>query len=76
MEELAKDLQDEEERRKKEEEEEEERKRLQREEEMKMLVSKLEDLKSPLEVPEYKDAYKVWQFLKKKKNGIEKILWN
>ncbi|CAL7943591.1 unnamed protein product [Xylocopa violacea] len=32
-----------------------------RDEEMKMLVSKLEDLKCPpLEVPEYKDAYKVF----------------
>lgn len=30
-----------------------------KDEEMKMLVSKLEDLKtSPLEIPEYKDAYK------------------
>lgn len=35
-----------------------------KDEEMKMLVSKLEDLKtSPLEIPEYKDAYKA-NFLK------------
>lgn len=34
-------------------------KKQRKDEEMKMLVSKLEDLKtSPLEIPEYKDAYK------------------
>lgn len=38
----------------------EEEKRRKKEEDMKMLVSKLEELKGPpLEVPEYKDAYKV-----------------
>ncbi|XP_014205469.1 uncharacterized protein LOC106637273 [Copidosoma floridanum] len=41
------------------EEEEEERARLKKESEMRMLVSKLEDLKGPqLEIPEYKAAYK------------------
>lgn len=46
----------EEERRKKELKE----KKQQKDEEMRMLVSKLEDLKGPpLEIPEYKDAYKV-----------------
>ncbi|XP_003426520.1 uncharacterized protein LOC100677861 [Nasonia vitripennis] len=56
MAELAKDAEEEEEKKKKEEEE---RSRLKKEEEMKLLVSKLEDLKGPpLEIPEYKDAYK------------------
>ena len=57
MAELIKDIEDEEEKQKREEEEEEKRKK---EEEMKILVSKLEDLKGPpLEIPEYKAAYKV-----------------
>lgn len=57
MAELAKDAEEEEEKKKREEEE---RSRLRKEEEMKLLVSKLEDLKGPpLEIPEYKDAYKV-----------------
>lgn len=46
---------------------EEERKK---DEEMKMLVSKLEDLNGrPLEVPEYRDAYKVGTC------GIEKLIY-
>ena len=37
----------------------EQNERKKKEDEMKMLVSKLEDLKGPaLEIPEYKDAYK------------------
>ncbi|KAG7205450.1 hypothetical protein KM043_007440 [Ampulex compressa] len=63
MSELNKDVEKEEQ--EQEEEEEEERKRRERfekemrDEEMKMLVSKLEDLQGPpLEVPEYRDAYK------------------
>lgn len=64
MAELARDIEEE-------EREEEERKRKREEEEgegkkdkeMQMLVSKLEELKSPpLEIPEYKDAYKVSRF--------------
>ncbi|XP_014610015.1 PREDICTED: uncharacterized protein LOC106789947 [Polistes canadensis] len=60
MAELARDVEEEEEeeekRRKREEEEKEEAKK---DKEMQMLVSKLEELKSPpLEIPEYKDAYK------------------
>ncbi|XP_076661469.1 uncharacterized protein LOC143365295 isoform X2 [Halictus rubicundus] len=52
MSELNRDIEEEEKRRN-------ERKEKRTEEEMKMLVSKLEDLKCPpLEVPEYKDAYK------------------
>ncbi|KAK2584923.1 hypothetical protein KPH14_002519 [Odynerus spinipes] len=54
MAELAREV-EEEEKKKREEEEEETRK----DKEMQMLVSKLEELKSPpLEIPEYKDAYK------------------
>ncbi|KAF7388565.1 hypothetical protein HZH68_012507 [Vespula germanica] len=60
MAELARDIEEEEkeeeEKKKKREEEEEEAKK---DKEMQMLVSKLEELKSPpLEIPEYKDAYK------------------
>ncbi|XP_015431263.1 PREDICTED: uncharacterized protein LOC107187634 [Dufourea novaeangliae] len=52
MRELNRDVEEEERRQK-------QQKEKKKEEEMKMLVSKLEDLKSPpLEVPEYKDAYK------------------
>ncbi|XP_033330525.1 uncharacterized protein LOC117222747 isoform X2 [Megalopta genalis] len=52
MGELNKDVEEEEKKRR-------EQKEKKTEEEMKMLVSKLEDLKGPpLEVPEYKDAYK------------------
>lgn len=59
MAELAKDAEEEEEEKKKKEEE-EEMNRLKKEEEMRLLVSKLEDLKGPpLEIPEYKAAYKV-----------------
>lgn len=57
MNDLAKDLEDEEEKKKKEEEDESKRKK---EDEMKMLVSKLEDLKGPpLGIAEYTAAYKV-----------------
>ncbi|XP_058803892.1 serine/arginine repetitive matrix protein 2-like isoform X2 [Phymastichus coffea] len=57
MTELAKGAQEEEERKKREEHE--EKNRAKQEEEMKLLVSKLEGLHGPpLEVPEYKDAYK------------------
>lgn len=66
MAELAKDIQTEEE--KKQKEEEDEKNRVKREDEMKLLVSKLEGLNGPpLEVPEYKDAYKVYNFLIKQK---------
>lgn len=52
MSELNRDIEEEERRQK-------ERKEKKKEEEMKMLVSKLEDLKGPpLGIPEYKDAYK------------------
>ena len=61
MNDLVKDLEDEEEKKRKEEEEEaEEERRRKKEEEIKMLVSKLENLKGyPLGIPEYKAAYKV-----------------
>lgn len=69
---MQEDEEDEEElkkKREKEEEEEKERNRLKKEEEMKLLVSKLEELQNPplsnppLEIPEYKDAYKVKQII-------------
>ncbi|XP_033231747.1 uncharacterized protein LOC117182751 [Belonocnema kinseyi] len=63
MNDLVKDLEDEEEKKKKEAEDREEEDEIKRkkEEEMKMLVSKLEDLKGPpLGIAEYTAAYKVF----------------
>lgn len=55
--ELTRDI-DEEDKRMREEED-----KWKKDEEMKMLVSKLNDLSRPLEVPEYRDAYKVLFYL-------------
>jgi len=59
LEEFGDDEDDEEEKKRMREQEEKRKK----DEEMKMLVSKLEDLNGrPLEIPEYRDAYKVFLF--------------
>lgn len=78
MAEHAKDLEDKENKTKDGEKEEEKR---HKKEEMKMLVSKLEDLKGPpLEIPEYKAAYKVSYFnnynITKHNNNYAKIKIN
>jgi hypothetical protein len=65
-----KDDEDNEEEKKRMREQEEKRNK---DEEMKMLVSKLEDLNGrPLEIPEYRDAYKVFLVLPRNRNYLLK----